>query len=67
MNQGKPEVLSYLLRLWRENDQSKPVWRASLKEVRSGEQIVVTNLEALFACLRQQADVGLDRTGDRQE
>ena len=66
MNQ-KPHVLSYLLRLWRENDQSKPVWRASLKEVQSGEQIVFTSLEALFAWLRQQAGVGPDRTGDDQE
>jgi len=66
MNQKTPEVLSYLLRLWRENDQNKRVWRSSLKDVRSGEQIVFTSLEALFAFLRQQVDVMPDRTGDRQ-
>lgn len=66
MNQKTPEYLSFLLRMWQENDQSKPVWRASLKEVRSGEQIVLTSLEALFACLRKQAGVGPDRTGDPQ-
>jgi hypothetical protein len=48
---------AYLLRLWRENDKCKPVWRASLRDVKSGKQIGFTDLEALFAHLRKLVGV----------
>jgi hypothetical protein len=45
---------SYLLRLWRVNDDEEPTWRASLKSSRSGEQVGFGSLEDLFEYLRRQ-------------
>lgn len=53
---GETEYLSYLLRLWRENDKDRPVWRASLKQVQTGEQAGFTSLEGLFGFLREQTN-----------
>lgn len=66
MSQEQPEYLSYLLRLWRENDEDRPVWRASLKQVQTGEQAGFTSLEELFGFLREQAGVEVDRVGTGQ-
>jgi hypothetical protein len=49
-----PGYHSFLLRLWRENNDaqrgssSHPVWRGSLQLTDSGEQLIFTNLEDLF-------------------
>jgi hypothetical protein len=63
------DYLSYLLRLWREDDGGgghredaepdqaggKAVWRASLESVRTGERRSFASLEELFDFLREQA------------
>ncbi len=66
MGQKQLDYLSYLLRLWRANDDEngKIYWRASLKQVQTGEQVGFTSLEGLFAFLREQAGVEVDQTGD---
>ena len=62
------DYLSYLLRLWREDDGGgehregaepdqaggKAVWRASLESVRTGERQSFASLEELFDFLREQ-------------
>lgn len=45
------ERYSYLLRLWRSDDQ----WRASLQSVQTGERHLFADLESLFAFLAEQA------------
>jgi hypothetical protein len=52
--------LSYLLRLWQVDGQERPLWRASLKSVDTGEQVGFACLEELFAFLRE-AMGGSDR------
>jgi hypothetical protein len=46
--------LAYLLRLWRVNDDGKPVWRASLENPHTGERHGFANLELLCAFLEQK-------------
>jgi hypothetical protein len=46
--------LSYLLRLWRENDQDQPCWRASLEGTHDSERQSFASLDDLLAFLRQE-------------
>lgn len=43
---------SYLLRVWREDDQSP--WRASLQSIATGERRGFGNLEAMLDFLKRQ-------------
>jgi hypothetical protein len=45
---------SYLLRLWQEQDDEHPVWRASLESAQTGEQIIFATVEELVRFLKQQ-------------
>jgi hypothetical protein len=68
MKDGKPNYFSYLLRLWREDDdglpqqvngptdqlESKPVWLASLESSLTGQRQGFASLDELFAFLRRQ-------------
>ena len=45
---------SYLLRLWRASSAGKPIWRASLVSVQTGERRGFADLERLFAFLEEQ-------------
>jgi hypothetical protein len=56
---------SYLLRLWRESDEERPVWRASLKSSRTGEKVGFGSLDELFEFLRMQTGTSpsADRSG----
>jgi hypothetical protein len=58
---------SYLLRLWRVEDAARPMWRASLKSVHSGEQMGFASLEDLFHFLRTRTGTVWSADGDRQE
>lgn len=59
------ERFSYLLRLWRTNEQ----WRASLEVPGAGKRIGFVNIEQLFAYLMDliegTAESPTDRTEDR--
>lgn len=46
--------LSYLLRLWRENGDNRPQWRASLEWPRTGQRQSFTTLAGLFAFLEHE-------------
>ena len=50
----RPGYLAYMLRLWRVNDDGKPVWRASLESPHTGERVGFGSLEALFAFLEEK-------------
>jgi hypothetical protein len=50
----KKRYLSYLLRLWRENDQDQPCWRASLESTQDSQRRSFANLDDLLAFLRQE-------------
>jgi hypothetical protein len=52
----QPGYLAYLLRLWRVNDDGKPVWRASLESPHTGERHGFANLEMLFAFLEEKTE-----------
>jgi hypothetical protein len=65
MNRIQPEYLSYLLRLWRENDSvgahgvERAVWRASLERPQVGERLGFANLADLFAFLEEETKSSL--------
>ena len=68
-SQEQRDYQSYLLRLWRESDEKKPVWRASLKSSRTGEKVGFGSLDELCEFLRMQtgtmrrAGKGIERNG----
>jgi len=64
MEKGRPDYLSYLLRLWRVSDDDKPVWRASLHDPQTGQRTGFAGLEALFDYLQQQTGMALDQMGE---
>ena len=59
-SRDKPVYLSYLLRLWRVEGGEQPVWRASLKSARGGEQVGFASLEELFEFLQKQTSTFLN-------
>ena len=61
------DYFSYLLRLWREKDKDRPVWRASLERSRTAERQVFPSLDDLFEYLQWQTGVGFDADGDDDE
>jgi hypothetical protein len=50
----KQRRLSYLLRLWPVQQAGQTVWRASLENPHTGEQLGFATLERLFAFLEDQ-------------
>jgi hypothetical protein len=68
--------LSYLLRIWQEDDETA-VWRASLQSPQSGERMGFASLERLFDFLQGETraaqdseearHVGKERGGDRDK
>ena len=56
--------LSFLLRLWQDNGEDKPVWRASLQSSLGGEREGFASLDELFTFLRRQA--GMDCDADNE-
>ncbi len=67
MAKGRPDYLSYLLRLWRVSGDGespgmgrKAIWRASLESTRTGERRGFASLDELFDFLQ-------DRTGEQVE
>lgn len=67
MPNERPEYLSYLLRLWRENDADQchchtgpTVWRATIENALTGEWQGFHGLDALFTFLRRATDVVVD-------
>ncbi len=63
----QPDYLSYLLRLWRQGNAERPMWRASLKGVHDGQQVGFANLEDLFHFLRSRTSTMLDAGGEGRE
>jgi hypothetical protein len=64
MIKERPGYVSFLLRLWRENDEvqndhsaTQPIWRATLESSRTGELWGFASLRELFAFLRRQTGV----------
>lgn len=57
------DYLSYLLRLWRQGNAERPMWRASLKGVHDGQQVGFASLDDLFHFLRNETGtlLGADR------
>lgn len=66
MSGSKIRYLSYLLRLWQDNDDQKPVWRASLQSSLTGERQAFATLDHLFAFLRRQLDPAGETDEDRE-
>ncbi len=62
--QERPNYLSYLLRLYRVDDEERPVWRMSLESSLTGERESFASLNDLLGFLRQQmgmmSDADLD-------
>ena len=50
------DYLAYMLRLWRVNTSTGPVWRASLESPHTGERRGFATLEHLFAYLEEETD-----------
>ena len=74
MDKEQPNYFSYLLRLWREDDdeilhpvdeapdhtESRPIWLASLESSLTGKRHGFANLDSLFSFLRRQAGMVSD-------
>jgi hypothetical protein len=56
--------LSYLLRLWREGDDDRLEWRASLRSTHTGEQVGLGSLEELFRFLEHQTGAAPNAVND---
>ena len=48
---------AYMLRLWQDQDETGPVWCASLESPHTGERWGFANVEALFEFVRQEIGV----------
>ena len=59
-----PLYHSYLLRLWATEEQGQFVWRASLQNARTGEQLCFSSLERLFTFVQDQADFSVEDAGE---
>jgi hypothetical protein len=51
---GERDYASFLLRLWRTQEDGQFVWRASLESTVEGERLNFPRLEALLAFLEAQ-------------
>ena len=60
MSSEQSDYLSYLLRLWREDDKGPANWQASLESALTGKRYVFPNLIELFAFLQRQTVMGCD-------
>ena len=66
MSNEQPDYLSYLLRLWREQDAGEKnnaepaVWHASLESSLTGRRQGFHSLDELFAFLRQETGLVVD-------
>ena len=56
MATGRAHYQAYMLRLWQDQGESGPQWRASLESPHTGERRGFASLEALFTFLRQRAE-----------
>jgi hypothetical protein len=56
MTQEPPAYRSYLLRLWRAEQDGQPLWRASVESAQTGERRTFADLAALWAFLAEQTD-----------
>ena len=66
MDKERADYLSYLLRLWREenheaSDTDDAIWRASLESAHTGEKMTFASLDDLFEFLQKQTNTPLDR------
>lgn len=70
MDKEQPGYLSYLLRLWREEDDGeasdadRAVWRASLESAHTGQKRTFASLGDLFSFLQDQTDAPPTCQGD---
>jgi hypothetical protein len=60
MSGRQTRYLSYLLRLWQDNSDDQPIWRASLQSSPTENRQGFASLDELFAFLRQQVDTDGD-------
>ena len=54
MAERRQDYASYLLRLWKAEEQRRPVWLASLENALTGERKNFANLAALVQFLQDQ-------------
>ena len=66
MAERQTRYASYLLRLWQDNNDQKPVWRASLQSSLNGERQVFATLDYLFAFLSRGLDLAGETDDDNQ-
>jgi hypothetical protein len=64
MKDYKPRYVSYVLRLWQEDDQGKFVCKISLECIQTGERRGFTSLEALYEFLREESNPLTNLTDD---
>ena len=60
MSTDRVDYQAYMLRLWQDQDETNPVWRASLESPHTGERQGFASLDALFDYLRQRVDQPVD-------
>ena len=64
MSSERPDYLSYLLRLWREDGEEPSNWWASLESALTGKRHVFPCMTELFAFLQRQTVAGCDANED---
>ena len=64
MTDKQANYLAYLLRLWREESDGQPTWRASLELPGPGKRRAFASLEALFAFLETKTGQAPPKAND---
>lgn len=54
LDDDRQDYRAYMLRLWRVEEDDRPVWRASVESPHTGERHVFADLKALFAFLEER-------------
>jgi hypothetical protein len=54
MQHGSRDYFSYLLRLWKSDENGQAVWRVSLEGTQYQRQVCFTSLEAMATHLKEQ-------------
>jgi len=59
--------VSYLLRLWQEQDEQAAIWRFSLDDPRTGERVGFADVETLLRFLNERMSSTVVDAGTKEE
>lgn len=66
MSERQTRYVSYLLRLWQDNDDQNPMWRASLQNSLTGERMAFASVDQMFAFVHRQLGLARNKRDNGQ-